>query len=61
MAHPVEGRPDLVAHLKPAHARPDRSPVMVRRLATPRGRVPPQLAPYVEAVKAVKARKKQEV
>lgn len=55
MAHEVEGRPDLVAYLKPAHARPDRDPVMVRKLSYPRGTVPPQLVPYVEAVKQVKS------
>ena len=55
MAHPVDGRPDLVAHLKPSHARPASPPVVVRRPAFPRGRVPPHLVPYVEAVKAVKA------
>jgi hypothetical protein len=47
--------PGLVAHLKPSHARPDRPLLVLRRPAFPRGRVPPHLVPYVEAVKAVKA------
>jgi len=51
----VEGMPGVVAHLKPSHARPGSPPVVVRRPAFPRGMVPPHLAPYVEAVKAVKA------
>jgi len=55
----VESMPNAVAYLKPSHARPDRPTVMVRRLAFPRGRVPPQLIPYVEAIKAVKAKGKE--
>jgi len=55
----IEGMPDKVAYLKPSHARPDRPPVMVRRLAYPRGIVPPQLQPYVEAVREVKQKRKE--
>lgn len=58
---PVNGVPGLVAHLKPCHARPDRPAVMIRRLAFPRGRVPPHLVPYVEALKATKAKLRKEV
>jgi len=57
VSRPVEGMPELIYSHKPAHARPDRPPVLVRRLAYPRGVVPPQLQPYVEAVKRVKQRK----
>lgn len=53
--HPVDGMPGLVAHLKPSHARPDAPLLMIKRPSFPRGRIPPHLAPYVEAVKAVKA------
>lgn len=59
MARPVEGSPELVAYLKPSHARPERDPVMVKRLSSPRGIVPPQLAPYVEAIKEVKSRERR--
>lgn len=52
---PVPEFPNAVAYLKPAHARPDRPPVMVKRLASPRGVIPPQLEPYIKALKAVKA------
>ena len=48
--------PELVAYLKPSHARPDKPLLVVRRLAFPKGVVPPQLVPYVEALKDTKAR-----
>lgn len=57
---PVDGMPDLVAHLKPSHARPGSPPVVVRRLAYPRGSVPPHLVPYVEAVRAVARLRQQQ-
>jgi len=57
MAHPVDEKPELIAYLKPSHARPDRWPVMVKRPSFPRGKVPPHLEEYVQAVKAVKERK----
>lgn len=55
----VNGISGMVAYLKPSHARPDKSPVMVRRLAYPKGVVPPQLRPYVEAVKELKNKGKE--
>jgi len=59
VSYPIEGMPGAVAYLKPSHARPDRPPVMVKRLAFPRGKVPPQLQPYVEAIKALKKERKE--
>ena len=58
-AHPVDGMPDLVAHLKPSHARPDRPLLVVRRLPFPRGTVPPHLIPYVEVLKALKEKREE--
>lgn len=54
----VEGMPEMVAYLKPSHARPERPPLIIKRLANPRGVVPPQLIPYVESLKATKAKLK---
>ena len=56
--HPVDGMPGLVAYLKPTHARPDSPLLVVKRPSFPRGKTPPHLVPYVEAVRAVKAQQK---
>jgi hypothetical protein len=58
--HEVDGMPGLVAYLKPSHARPDTPLLMVKRPSFPRGSTPPHLVPYVEAVRAVRARLKVE-